>query len=303
MKKFAILYLILFSAQYISAQQLTFSSQYMLNPYMVNPGAAGSRDYIPIALTFRQQWAGFDQAPRTQTLSAHMSLNDHHGVGMMFYNDVMGPLKRLNFQATYAYHVEFKDHSKLGLGVSAIGKQNVLDGSMLNLNSTSDQILTNATLKSTNFDVNFGAFYYTKKLYLGISAFQLFQDKYKFGANMTDATKQIRHYYVTGGYEFALGDKWTITPSTLIKLAQNTPGQFEINVKGKYNDVVWGGVTYRHNAAIVLMAGGTWKDVVLGYAYDMSTNDLKNYSSGTHEIYLAYRLRINKKVSSTSRMD
>jgi len=38
---------------------------------------------------------------------------------------------------------------------------------------------------------------------------------------------------------------------------------------------------------------------VFGYAFDITTNDIRNYSSGTHEIYLAYRLGDDFKISNS----
>ena len=51
------------AALFASGQQMTWNSQYMINHYVLNPGAAGTLDYMPIATSFRQQWAGFKDAP------------------------------------------------------------------------------------------------------------------------------------------------------------------------------------------------------------------------------------------------
>ena len=49
----------------VKAQQLTYNSQYMLNSYLINPAAAGVENDLTIASSFRQQWAGFKEAPKT----------------------------------------------------------------------------------------------------------------------------------------------------------------------------------------------------------------------------------------------
>ena len=99
------------------AQQLTFNSQYMLNSYLINPAAAGVDNELSIASSFRQQWAGFNDAPKTQMLSANAQLNDNMGVGVIIYNDVTGPLRNMGFQGSYSYHLKMGDKSKLALGI------------------------------------------------------------------------------------------------------------------------------------------------------------------------------------------
>ena len=54
-----------------SAQQISLNSQYLFNETMVNPGATGALDYIPVHFNFRKQWTNFPGDPTTQFLSAH----------------------------------------------------------------------------------------------------------------------------------------------------------------------------------------------------------------------------------------
>ena len=66
-------------SSYSFAQQLTYNSQYMMNQFLINPAAAGTKNFIPISTSFRQQWAGFNDAPRTQMISAHSKVGEKHG--------------------------------------------------------------------------------------------------------------------------------------------------------------------------------------------------------------------------------
>jgi len=47
----------------------------MMDYYLLNPAVAGSYDYIPVNLSVRQQWVGFDGAPSSQAISLHYSWN------------------------------------------------------------------------------------------------------------------------------------------------------------------------------------------------------------------------------------
>ncbi|HIA06874.1 MAG TPA: type IX secretion system membrane protein PorP/SprF, partial [Flavobacteriales bacterium] len=51
------------------SQQLPQYSQYLLNDFVINPAMAGRNDYSLIQSNVRYQWLGFNDAPRTFTVS------------------------------------------------------------------------------------------------------------------------------------------------------------------------------------------------------------------------------------------
>lgn len=272
------------------SQQLTFNSQYMVNHYLLNPAAAGSQDYMPIATSFRQQWAGFNGAPNTQVLSAHGNINGNMGVGGMVYNDVTGPLRNVGFQGTYAYQFEVGRDAKLALGLSLMLNQYYLDGSDFVLNDQVDAVLNGASYKSLNPDAHFGVYFYGENYFAGIAAPQLIEWKYDFIADGDNVNKQVRHYYFQGGYLIETGSDVTIEPSALIKYTVGAPISFDINTRFFYKENLWAGLSYRHGESVVGMVGVQRDQFVLGYSYDYITNNLQNYSKGTHEIYIEYQL-------------
>jgi hypothetical protein len=55
------------------------------------------------------------------------------------------------------------------------------------------------------------------------------------------------------------------------------------------------GVSWRFRDAVVaLFELQINENFHVGYAYDMTTSELNQYSNGTHEIMLNYRIKINK---------
>jgi len=120
----------------------------MLNQYLINPAAAGTSDYLSIGTSFRQQWAGFKDAPRTQMLTSNGKVGENMGVGGILYNDITGPLRNLGFTGSYAYHIKTSDNNKLSLGLSLSVTQHVLDGSGFVLNDEVDNTLNGASMKS-----------------------------------------------------------------------------------------------------------------------------------------------------------
>ncbi|NJL15669.1 MAG: PorP/SprF family type IX secretion system membrane protein, partial [Microscillaceae bacterium] len=128
------------------AQQRFQFSQYMLNNFLLNPAVAGAYDYIDVRAGFRNQWTGFEDAPRSFFLSGHFSPRifkrdkaelvlptigtiDYHlgkgtkasalsgGFGGLFVYDQTGPISRIMFSLSYALHFPISDKLKASLGL------------------------------------------------------------------------------------------------------------------------------------------------------------------------------------------
>ena len=110
------------------AQQLFQQTQFMVNPYTLNPALAGSEDFVDIKAGYRNQWLGFQQsdnyidgtiAPRTMYLSAHTALghdhgyykdprNEHknfHGVGGFVMSDKLGAFSTNSAYGSYSLNM------------------------------------------------------------------------------------------------------------------------------------------------------------------------------------------------------
>jgi len=279
-------------------QQLTFNSQYMLNAFLLNPAAAGTQEYMPITGAFRQQWAGFNDAPATQTLACHSRIGETMGVGGIIYNDRTGPLQNIGFQGAYSYHLEINDDSKLAFGLALSLTQHVLRADQFVLNNVNDVTLT-GTQKSFNPDATFGMHYFSDNYWVGISIPQLIENKYRFGDQIEEMNRQVRHYYLNGGYRFEAGTMFEVEPSILLKYAAASPFQFDINTRLIYKKNLWLGLSYRNAESLVAMFGMKRDQFVIGYSYDYTLSNIRNYSVGSHELFLEFQLP-NKKVEAAS---
>src|SRR5690554_3159577 len=118
MKKIIISGLLLLFFATVYAQQRPQYTQYMINPYVLNPAVAGIEDYIDIRAGYRNQWVGFSGAPRTFYLSGHTPIGrdkcinsrvkntsgGYHGIGAYISGDKTGPSSRTTINISYAYH-------------------------------------------------------------------------------------------------------------------------------------------------------------------------------------------------------
>ena len=96
----------------LNSQQLPQFTQYMYNTIAVNPAYAGSRDALSIVGLNRNQWAGFDGGPQTQTLSIHSPLrNEKVGLGLSLINDKSGYENFTYVYADFSYTINEVKHS------------------------------------------------------------------------------------------------------------------------------------------------------------------------------------------------
>ena len=295
MKRLKLILLVLAIGSGVSdlyGQQLPQYSQYMFNQYAFNPAYAGSNPYWEGVSSNRYQWLGITDAPRTFTLSAQGPLkNENMAVGGYLYSDNVGPTRRLGFQGSFSYNVKLSETIKLSFGLSLGFNRWMLDADKITTYHADDFYFSNGLLISFDPDAKFGTYLYHDDWYFGASIGQLMHNKVSFLETQTGSSTFMEdHFYFTGGYTFHLGDDFDIEPHALLKFGLPAPVKFDINVLAYYKRIVWIGAGYRTNDAYTAMLGFSYKDMLrVGYAYDITHTDLKNYSNGTHELMLTFK--------------
>jgi type IX secretion system PorP/SprF family membrane protein len=301
----------------IDAQQLPLYSQYMMNRFLLNPAIAGSDGYTTFSLTAREQWLGFDQAPRTHALSFQTRLlkrsyiikgrniknrrfkpgrSGRVGLGGYVFNDRNGLVNRTGLQFNYAYHIRFRE-SQLSFGLAGSMFQfNLLD-EQINFWTDNDPLQYDGSTRRVLFvpDASFGVYYTTRNYYAGLSAAQLFQSFLKVGNNTFKDYRLLRHYYVTGGYIFDLENDFEIEPSILLKTDENWRFQLDVNTKVIYKSDLWVGLSYRTGSSIIAMGGFRVNQLYFGYAFDYTLASIMKYSYGSHEFMISLKLGDNAR--------
>ena len=284
---------ILVIVQSVSAQQLASVSQYMENKYVFNPAVAGSLSYSPLALTYKRDWTGIDDAPTTQMISAHFLATDNVGLGGKIFNYSTGKLSKMGIEGTYAYHIKMGSNGdKLSLGLSLQLYQFFLNKSQLTLEEPGDDVMLFGSDKLITPDAAFGVYYYNDKYFAGLSAYQLFNRKVDLMNDNLFDNRQVRHYFLTGGYDFDINSNFSIEPSILAKYIEAGIAQLDINAKVTYKQTVWMGLSYRTQDAVSINLGIRKDRFVFGYSYDYTLSDIHKYSNGSHE--LLFIVKFNK---------
>jgi len=291
-------------------QQQPLYSQYMLNGFLLNPAVAGSEGYTAINLSAREQWAGFQGGPGTYALSfqtrllkkSHISrsrsvrrrqpLNSSGGkvgLGGYVFNHRNGAVERIGIKGTYAYHIRL-DNSQLSFGLSLVAYQYKLNEDKIKLEAENDDFYAFANKSVFVPDADAGIYYTTRDLWVGFSVDQMFESVLKFGDAGYSRFVMERTYYLMGGYDFEPRRGLIISPSTLVKYAENGKLQADFSAKAYFNQTVWTGLTFRTGSSVIVMAGVSVDRFIFGYAFDIGLNSIMKHSFGTHEFTFIAKL-------------
>lgn len=292
MKK--ILSIILFLAAFafmVNGQQSAHFTQYMFNDFVINPAVAGTKPYYQIRSNHRFQWIGLSDPPLTNTLSIygpHSKLP--MGFGGYIYNDVTGPTSRTGISGSYAYNIEINNDIRISGGLSFGLLQYKLDGAQLTIKDQNDLAIQPVVYNSYVPDATIGFYAYADEWYAGFSVSQLLNNKLTIFEEQNGLNKLKSHFYLTGGYKYEINRDFIAEPSMIVKATAPGVYQFDLTARVLYQDMIWGGLSYRLKDAISVLLGYIYDEkFYFGYAYDIGLNGLRNYNSGSHEIMIGYR--------------
>lgn len=277
------------------AQQLPINTNYVLNNYAYNPAVAGSKPHAVINLNYRNQWAGFQDAPKTYMISLYSTIGKQKkvAIGAFLNSDNVGLLSKTSGYLTFGYHVKLNKNYKLGLAASAGMIQYRIKLYDAKVADTGDDLLTGNLLSNNVFDSNGGLYLYSDQLFFGVSTYQYLGNKITWKDSQSNLAQ---HMYATLGYTFKLSKKISLQPTALIKFSKPAPIQPEFSLRALYKNTFWIGGSYRMRESVSALIGFTLKDkLTLGYSYDIITSKIKTYTSGSHEISLTYQFIKSKK--------
>jgi len=323
MKKIARIIVCVMVVNFTFGQQMPQYSQYLRNQFMVNPAAAGVYDFTDGTISGRMQWAGLQDAivPMTSYASVCAPIQkkvkvkynpslrvstgpvrgpeintgkSKHAWGAQIVGDQYGAYRKLSFAATYAYHLKVTQKhmlsfgARVGLGNNAFFKDRAV---VLNPSTDITYMDYSANQASQNVvGVGAGLYFYSKKMFFGISGDNLTRDMIAFGTGTANFNTKI-HSNVTAGIKLDVNDNFTVTPSFLVKYMNPVPMSIEATLMGEYKEWIWFGASYRNTDAVVVMAGLNISNrFKFGYSYDYSISRMNKYSNGGHELILGIML-------------
>src|SRR5450759_3203510 len=289
---------VLFPLQLLG-QLFPLSDHYVYDALAINPAFAGCHDALSATISYRNQWVGFKDSPKSNMLSVHAPFdNDRIGLGLLIEKNSIGIFKETSFIGNYAYRMELRD-GKLALGLGfGLSVYNIAWNELVATDANDIQ-LVNTPTSSVLPNFSLGTYYYTKKYFIGISI-PLFLShevdkttgKYKIGNNFSGS-----NYFFTGGYEVGRSPQVKLLPSMLIKYHPDNAIQIDYNAQLSLKDRIWLGLGYRNRDMLIGMLQCQLNyQVRMAYSYDFQFGSLGKYTNGSHEIVLNYVFKFARKV-------
>ena len=287
MKKILILFLIVCCSKLGFSQHQTFYSQYIYSGLLINPGYAGSQDALNITAAYRNQWTGFTGAPKDFSLAAHTPLrNKKTNLGFIVSNQKYGITSKTDLNIAYAYRIKMKE-SNLSFGLQAGIDFMRNDWSLVKTTDQNDPNFIPQIEKKSIPKFGAGIYYSNKKMYAGLA----FPTLYRIDSKSSFSPVALNLY---SGVLFKLNNELIIKPSALIRYVRNSPLQWDLTGTFYLNKIMGVGFGYRSNDAVYAFLDLKINNQLnLGYGYDFTTSQLKNYSSGSHELMLRYLFKYN----------
>jgi type IX secretion system PorP/SprF family membrane protein len=281
------------------AQQHPIFTQYMFNGLVINPAYSGTHESLSLTGSFRRQWSGIKDAPQTSVFTAHSPINfSRSAAGLVFTQDHLGVTNQYTMYGTYAYHIPVSLKAKVSVGLQAGATYyyaNFDDLVIVNQNGTDDDAFVGNDSRVLP-NLGLGAYYYSKRVYVGLSIPTLVNNKWNNMDPMTRATQE-RHYFLTAGYVFDLNPDLKLKPNILLRWVENGPFQYDINANLLIKETVWVGVSYRMRDSIDgLLQWNINDQLSVGYSYGYPTTKISSLQAGTHELVLNFRVKKNKQI-------
>jgi type IX secretion system PorP/SprF family membrane protein len=293
------LFIFLFPTQ-LMGQMFPLSDHYVNNPLAINPAYAGCDEALSATISYRNQWVGFTDAPKTVILSFHTPLlNDRMGLGLHMENNSIGIYNETSFIGNYAYRRElYNGRIALGLGFGLTVYHNAWNE--LNVADADDALLVNNPASAVLPAFSLGTYYYTKKYFFGVSLPMFLSreldentGKYKIRNNFSQY-----NYFFTGGYKLNIASQVKLLPSFLIKYHPNNAVQMDLNAQVSFKDKIGMGIGYRSEKMIIWMLQCQLNHQLrMAYSYDVDLSPTGKYKNGSHEILFNYIFRYERKVA------
>ena len=284
------------------AQQDPLYSQYINNPFVLNPAYAGLTNNLNTAVSFRQQWAGFEGSPKTFNANGHISLfGNKMGAGLMLISDKIGYSTTNEVLASYSYRIRVTEDKILSFGLQAGMVNFQLDNNKLNPQDKTDPLFQ-GTISESKPSFGAGVILKNDRFFVGLSVPRMLK------SSLTTAglqnTLYTQHIYLMGSYIFFVSERLRLKPAVLVKKVAGAPASLDLNASLIFFENYSAGLLTRNfNTYGLFLHAYIGNSFRVGYVFEVPTGKSVGANYTTHEITLGFRLNVlnfhdNKSIMS-----
>lgn len=277
------------------AQQTTQYSQWSYNQFSINPALAGIKRCLDVKMGVRGQWIGFEGAPISGLITINAPLQKKskgpqdffHGLGGKIERDQFGPFNNFSVGLAYAAHIPLgnsRHEHRLSLGLMAGIQQFGFDQSKVSTINPDLAVAQSANQLLAPL-ISFGAFYYSKLLYGGISIDQLGRNKWK---DVGYSSRFRLHTKIQVGTKFTFDNNNSLLPGVLFRIPPGGPMSVDLNLMFDYQNIFNVGIGYRNVDAFIGFFKVNIRQFAIGYSFDFITSAVRGGNFHTHELSIHF---------------
>ncbi|GAB3204312.1 type IX secretion system PorP/SprF family membrane protein [Pontibacter aydingkolensis] len=316
MKKIVLTIALVASVLGLQAQNRKHVANFSLFQQYFNPALTGYEGSM-VKSFYRNQWTGFEDAPKTIFASAELDLADlsswkkedllkthatdsysrqagaKHAFGLAVLNDRFGPFTETQVHLSYGSRVRLSEKLSLRWGGALAYSAQQLDGNKLTLDQENDPEfagMIGSTGKVNRIDLNMGLMLTGENFYLGYAMQDITKGKLMTSGDDYLQNNVPQHHVVQAGLRAPVTEQVGVVVNSMYRYDDKLEETLEGQVKAVYQNMFWLGAGYRKDLAYGLNAGVRTGQFKIGYVYEMPVSNASHMSRGTNEIMLTYNL-------------
>jgi type IX secretion system PorP/SprF family membrane protein len=286
--KYSAACLVLFISIELCAQQDPLYSNYINNPFVINPAYGGMTNNLNATVSYRYQWTGFEGAPVTLNANGHVSLaNNKMGAGLILLTDQLGASRTNEMFATYSYRLKLDDKKTLAFGLQGGISNYQINNGRINPQHLNDPLFEGSTSKSAP-NLGAGLILTTDRYYLGLSMPRMLEASLE--QDDLTVSQYSRHFYAMGSYLFFVSEHLRLRPSVLLKTVAGAPASIDLNAALIIRENYQAGILTRDLNTYGIFTQMLIKDFLrFGYVFEIPVAASVGTRFLTHEVTLGIR--------------
>ncbi|MDP3463629.1 MAG: PorP/SprF family type IX secretion system membrane protein [Bacteroidales bacterium] len=290
-KYYLLLFLLVVFSQ-SNGQQFPLTSQYVVNPYSLNPAFAGFLSTGEFFLDYRRDWTRIDGSPLTVRASGNARIYaDKMWLGGELMMDKADIFQRFKGMLSYTYRLQMTENQHLSFGLWGSITQNLLRVDQVNADMD-DPLLKDLTrIFETTYNAGFSLIYTRNRLNLGFAMPTLFRTEDAYVASNDNGFAFEQEYIFHASDIIRLDEEWQLQPFFVWRRTSHHPSSIDLSATIIYLDRVWLSGLYRNSGLFALGFGTELSGrFVINYIYEIGLNGINSQSGGSHEITVGYRI-------------
>lgn len=305
MKKLFFIIVVFYSVIYHGQQTLQYSN-YLENSFYLNPAVAhlGKKS---LNIIYRNQWVGFEGAPKTTFLSYQSSFSHNKdvksssfsNVGGFLQNENIGAFRSFKINISYSYSFLLSSNWRLSFG-SFIGIQQLgLDVTGVTLFDSNDPVVDVSNF-SLFPDFSMGFALTNNNNFFGISTKQVFQNNWKKIIN-SDLSQNESSIVFIAAKKIALSNIG-FTPNIMLDFTRQFKPRLIAGLKIDFKEIISAGIAVRNeNTVLGQFKIMFTKNLQFSYGHDFSFSNILLRPLNSNELMVSYisSIRENNKHKNT----